>query len=93
MKYYIFLFTQLHEEVNSLKQQVTTLHQELEESRRELAKAQGAKDQLTARLSGDVTSLNHQLKEAREDHRAEVRAKEKDIELLRRQVREERRYM
>ena len=87
MMYYIFLFTQSHEEFAFLKQQVTTLHQELKESKKELSTAQEAKDQLIAQLSGDVTSLNQQLKETREEYKTEVRAKEEDIEFLRRQVR------
>ena len=79
------MFPQSNEEANSLKHQVSTLHQELEESRSKLTAAQEAKDQLTAQLSGNVISLNQQLEEVREKHRTEVKAKEE----LHKQVREE----
>ena len=80
------LFFQSSEEVNSLKQQVSILHQELEESKRELTNAQEAKEKLTVQLSGDVISLNHQLKEMREENKAVLKAREEEFQLIQERV-------
>ena len=87
INYYLFVFSQSNEEATSHRQQVTSLHQELEESRRKFAAAQEVKDQLTAQLGGHVISLNQQLKDMREEHKADSKAKEEEYKLQEEKVR------